>query len=46
MSAPLSVVDSGLNHDDDTLAVRDPLEGEPIGFGGGTSTDGPARIGW
>ena len=41
MSAPLSAVDSGLNHHDDTLGVR-----ESIGFGEGTSTQGAARIRW
>ena len=46
MSAPLSVVGSGLNHDDDTLNVCDPPEGGPIGFGEGTSASGPVRVGW
>ena len=35
MSAPPSVVDSVLGHDDDTVGVRDLPEGEPIGFGEG-----------
>ena len=45
MSALPSEVDSGLNHDDDTLGVRNLPEGEPIGFGEGTSANGAARIG-
>ena len=43
--APLSVVDSGLNHDDDTLGVSDLPQREPLGFGEGTPADGAARIG-
>ena len=46
MSALPSAVDNGLNQDDETLGVRDPSEGKPIGFGEGTSTNGAARIGW
>ena len=40
------MVDSGLNHDDDALGVRDLPKRGPIGFGEGTSTNGAARIGW
>ena len=41
VSALLSVVDSGLTHDD-ALGV----EGEPIGFGEETSANRAARTGW
>ena len=40
-----SVLESGVEHDDGTLSVCDPPEGEPIGFGVETSANGAARIG-
>ena len=40
-----TAVDNGLEHDCGGLGVRVPSEGEPLGFGEGTSVDGTVKIG-